>query len=57
MKAGWKRKKQKYENTAFGDVIPVVVSPNFEMHSESIRALGKYLNVQHMYRILSFYLA
>ena len=31
MKAGWKRKKQKYENTAFGDVIPVVVSPNFEM--------------------------
>jgi hypothetical protein len=57
MKAGWKRKKQKYENTAFGDVIPVVVSPNFEMHSESIRALGKYLNVQHMYRMLSFYLA
>ena len=49
MKAGWKRKKQKYENTAFGDV---VVSPNFEMHSESIRALGKYLNVQHMYRML-----
>ena len=51
MKAGWKRKKQKYENTAFGDVILVVVSPNFEMHSESIRALAKYLNVQHMYRI------
>ena len=65
MKAGWKRKKQKYENTAFGDVnstqllvmiIPVVVSPNFEMHSELIRALGKYLNVQYMYHMLSFYL-
>ena len=57
MKAGWNRKKQIYENTTFGDVTPVVVSPNFEMHSESIRALGKYLNVQHMYCMLSFYLA
>ena len=57
MKAGWKRMKQKYEKTAFGDVIPVVVSPNFEMHSESIRVRGEYLNVQHMYRMLSFYLA
>ena len=57
MKTGWKRNKQKYENTAFGDVIPVIVSPNFEMHSEPIRALDKYLNVQHMYHMLSFYLA
>jgi hypothetical protein len=46
---GYKKKKEKYITTEFGDVIPIVISPNFVIHEESIRSMSKYLNTQAMF--------
>ena len=63
MQNGWNYKIKKYKdtefakNSLFGNVIPIVVSPNFEMHSQSLREMGKFVNTKHLFKLLGYYLS
>jgi len=45
MEAGYKDKLKKYRGHLEKDIIPIVMSPRFEMHIESIKHLAKITNI------------
>lgn len=50
-------KKEKYQSTSFGNVIPVVMTPEFVFSKDSLHHLSKYLNLQKLLQVSGYYLS
>lgn len=57
MKAKHKEKENKYAKSDFVNCHPIVVSPLFEMYSESIKVMGKYIALPKLFGALAYYLS